>query len=47
MHIYMKIECLQAKWDTAFLGGKEKDGVSLIKSLIYAKVGRGTLRRML
>jgi len=31
-HIYMKMECLQTKWDAAFLGGKGKDRVTLIKS---------------
>jgi len=30
--------------DSAFLGGKGKDGVALIKSLIYARVGRGIWR---
>ncbi len=43
-HIYMKTECLQTKWDTAFLGGKGKDKVALIKSLIYVSVGIGARR---
>jgi hypothetical protein len=33
----MKIDCLQSKLNVAFLGGKGKIRVALIKSLIYAK----------
>ncbi len=40
----MKTDGLQTKWDTSFLGGKERDRVALIKSLIYARVGRGAWR---
>jgi len=32
------MECLQTKWDTAFLGGEKKERVALIKSLIYGRV---------
>jgi len=41
-HILMKTEYLQTKWDARFLGGKVKDRFALIKSLIYARVGRCT-----
>ncbi len=40
----MKKECLQTKQDTVFLGGKGKDRVAQIKSLIYARVRRGALK---
>jgi len=43
-HIYMKTDCLPTKWDAAFLEGKGKDRVALIKSLIYARVGRSAWR---
>jgi len=35
----MKMECFSTKQDAAFLGGKGKNKVALIKSLIYARVG--------
>jgi len=37
----MKTECLQTELDLAFLGEKRKDGVAIIKGLIYTRVGRG------
>ncbi len=37
----MKTEFLQTKRDAEFLGGKGKDRVALIKSIIYVRVGRG------
>ncbi len=44
----MKTECLQMKLEAAFLflGGKGKDRVVIIKSLIYARVGRGTWKEL-
>ncbi len=38
---YMKTECLQTKWDAAFLGRNGKDRVALIKSLLYIRVEKG------
>ncbi len=46
-HIYMKTECLQKRESALLVGGKGKDRVTLIKSLIYTRVGRGALRGML
>jgi hypothetical protein len=42
IHVYMKTECLETKWDTALFEWKGKDRVALIKSLIWTRVGRGT-----
>ncbi len=44
-NIYMKTEFLQTKWDAASFGvGKEKNRVTIIKSLIFARIRRGPLR---
>jgi len=43
-HIYMKTECIQTKWDAAFLGGKGKDRVALIENLIYKRFGSSPWR---
>ncbi len=41
IHIFMKTECLQTKWDAALFGNR-KDRVALIKTLIHSSL-RGAL----
>jgi len=45
-NIYLKTECIQSKM-LHYLGGRGKDRVAIIKSLIYARVWKRRLRGVL